>query len=760
MNQQEYDDTYQFEREDGDNWVMRKVKNFGAVFTKAGFKKAVNRRLPIIGWASRYRREQFVPDLCAGVTTGVYNVPQAMSYSTLAGMPPVHGLYASFFSPLFYSIFGSSPTSSIGVFSITCLMVNKCLEKMQHGENGILFPGLTSIEIITSLCLLTGVFQALMSFIRSDKFMKFFPTSAVSAITFSACFFGIVNQIPKIFGFSVPHRNEFTFSLFYSLYDIADHIPKLNKITTLLSAVSLLYLLIAKIFIEPVFKKYCKKFPFPRDLILIVFMTGISYVMNLDEKYGVQTLRIVPRGFPGFDLPRVDLWSYIWMDAISIAVVAYSVTIAMGQMYARVLKCRLDANQELLALGITNIGSSFFPVFPTSCSLSRTVVNKESGATSQLSGIISAIIILAVIEFIGVFLEPLPKCVLATIVVFVVHSLLSECLLLPLFWKCSKNDFWIWIVTAIVTLCTDIAPGVAAAIAFSIFTIAIQTQQPTIKHLGKVRDNDFRSLSHYPTAKEIQFPIIRFDAPLIFSNSEKFIDKIYDVTSERREKKKKSVDSHEEWTSIILDCHTWIYTDMMGMDAVKVVNDDLHRRKVLLLFANLKSSLRRQYEAAGLFENDLFEEEDLEREMKRIEQEESRIQEEKETISSVRVKMGENQKKCAEANMEAGQDSDELAQIEIKISQDQKQLVKDEKKLVQDKKQLVQMKKELKMKKDKLEKFNKKSPKEQQKEKDEEVKKISYNQIYPSIQDALQSAHELITKQQETSNIKKRVSSE
>ncbi|KAF1747979.1 hypothetical protein GCK72_024446 [Caenorhabditis remanei] len=754
MNQQQYDELHGYRRQDGENWVKRKVKNFGLVFTRNGCKKAVKRRLPILDWSSRYHKSQLSADIFAGVTTGIYNVPQAMSYSTLAGLPPVHGLYASFFSPIFYAIFGSSPTSSIGVFSITCLMVNNCIEKMQHGDNAIRFPGLTSIEIITSLCLLTGLFQTIMSVFRFNKAMLLLPESSVSAITFSACFFGIVNQIPKIFGFSVPHRNEFMFSLFHSMYDIAVHIPKLNEWTTLLSAGSLIYLIVSQMLFEPLFKKICKKFPFPRDLILMTLAITISYFLNLDAKYGVQTLRTVPRGFPHFGIPRIDLWIVIWYDAASIAIVAYSVTIAMGRMYASELKYRLDTNQELLALGITNFGSSFFPVFPTSCSLSRTVVNKDSGARSQLSGIVSALIILGVIEFFGVFLEPLPKCVLATIVVFVVRSLLKKCSELPYFWRCSINDFWIWIVTAIVTLCTDIAPGVFVGMAFALLTLAIPFLQPTTKRLGQIGEHDFKAKTHYQSAKETPFPIIRFDAPLIFCNAEKFTDMINDEISEKRENAANG--SLEGWTAIILDCHTWTYTDSMGMDAVKEANDCLHRFNAILLFANLKSSVRRQYRAAGLIEERPIDEEDLEKEEKRIEQEESRIQEEKKTLSSVSMKMNRNKNKCAEANVESGgHDDEDISHIEIKISQDQKQLAEDEKKLVQDKKTLVQVRNELKMKQKKLKEFNKLSPEDQEKKRNEEVKKISYNQIYPSIQDALHAAPELITKQQELFDIKK-----
>uniref|UniRef100_A0A1I7TJS1 Sulfate_transp domain-containing protein n=1 Tax=Caenorhabditis tropicalis TaxID=1561998 RepID=A0A1I7TJS1_9PELO len=481
MNQAEYDKKYEYNRESSGNWLSKKVDNYGNALTRKGFVPALKRRVRCIKWLEKYKpSEMLISDLIAGITVGIYNVPQAMSYSTLAGLPPVYGLYASFFPPLFYSIFGSATHSSIGVFSITCLMVNKCSERMLNHENKEDFPGLTKIQAITSLCVLTGIIQAVMAIVRCDKLMKFLSEPAISAITFSACFFGVVTQIPKFCGFSVPSRNEPYFGLFYSIYAICTHLTKTNLVTLCVSSCSMAFLVLSKIFIDPMVESYdgiLKGIPFPKELITIILAILASHFLNLEQNYGVKTLHTVPRGFPSPDIPRTDIWTYIIQDAFSIAIVAYAVTMAMGQIFARKHKYRIDSNQELLALGLINIGSSFFSVFPTSCSLSRTLVNERCGAKSQLSGIISAIVILFVILFVGPLLEALPNCVLAAIVLVVVEPLLRNITKLPRLWRCSKHDFWIWIFTAIVTLCTDIAQGVAAGISFAILSIAIQSQQ-------------------------------------------------------------------------------------------------------------------------------------------------------------------------------------------------------------------------------------------------------------------------------------------
>ncbi|CAI2357128.1 unnamed protein product [Caenorhabditis sp. 36 PRJEB53466] len=612
MKQADYDRQYGYNRPKNKSWINKKVESFGAVLTKTGRNKAILRRLPIITWLFNYQKGNLLQDVIAGVTTGIYNVPQAMSYSTLAGLPPVYGLYASFFPPLLYAIFGSSKHTSIGVFAITCLMVNKCLQRMlkverdAELEHSHKFSGLTLIEIATSLCLLTGIVQAIMALSRCDKMMKFLSAPAISAITFSACFFGVISQIPKLCGFSVPARNERWFNLFYSIYDLFVNCHKSNLVTIAISACALFILIGSKVFIDPKLKKHptYKQIPFPKELITIIAATSFSYFLNLEKNYGVKIIHEIPRGFPDPAFPRVDIWPYIIQDAVSIAVVAYAVAISMGQMFSRIHNYRIDSNQELLALGLINIFSSFFATFPTSASLSRTLVNEEAGAKTQLSGIVSCLVILSVITIIGPLLACLPSCVLAAIVLVVVNKLLMNVTKLPKLWKCSKHDFWVWIFTAAVTLCSDIAEGVAAGIFSAILTIAIQSQQPTIKQLGQIRPNDFRPLSHYGSAKETSFRIIRFDAPLIFANVDKFEDNLRDATAETEKKRSASVVSQEDpdWTAIILDCHTWTYTDSMGIEKVKTIDGCLKQSNILLLFANLKSSLRRQYEDAGLLE--------------------------------------------------------------------------------------------------------------------------------------------------------------
>ncbi|ULT82468.1 hypothetical protein L5515_017881 [Caenorhabditis briggsae] len=736
MNQDEYDKKYQFRRRRKVSWVKRKADGIRTIVSRDGLEKAAKRRVPLIKWMSRYQWSYLAADIIAGVTVGIYNVPQAMSYATLAGLPPVYGLYASFFPPILYFIFGSATHSSIGVFSITCLMVNKCVEELLHQDNSERFPGITKTDVISSLCILTGLIQLVMALVRCNKLMNFLSETAISAVTFSACFYGVVNQIPKLCGFSVPSRNEPYFHLFYAIDDIAENIHKSNIATVCISVCTLVFLIFARNFIEPVFnrqKGIIKGIPFPKELITIVVAILASHFMNFEKKYGVKILKNVPTGFPSPSLPRIDIWAEIYSSAIGIAVVSYAVTMAMGQIFAKKYKYRLDSNQELLALGLVNVGSAFFPVFPTSCSLSRTLVNEKCGARSQLSGFIAALCILIVIMFIGPLLESLPSCVLAAIVLVVVEPLLRKCTDLPMLWRCSKADLFIWIGTATATLCTDIAPGVAVGISLVILNIAIQSQQATVKILGQVKDNDFRPIDMYDSATETSFRIIHFVGGPVSENCRSFEDVVMDATNIIRKTRSGSIDSqgYTDWTAIILDCTTWTRTDHMGIQAVDEVNKDLRKTQIFPLFVNLKASIRRQYCLAGILEQPDLDEAKLAKEEARILEEEARIQEERRKCSAFKVSMKKYKKRCVVDAMESGEDGN--AHVEIKLCYDEKELDKAERDLFDAKKDLALWKKQLA---------------QQNRSKDMvQPVRISQNQFYPSITDAMISANLLVKEQ-------------
>ncbi|VDO87385.1 unnamed protein product [Haemonchus placei] len=343
------------------------------------------------------------------------------------------------------------------------------------------------------------------------------------------------------------------------------------------------------------------------SIFQLVVWTAISAIANLHGRFGVEIVGEVPIGLPP---PRVPLFEGVLIKklivpAISIAVVAYAVTVSMGKLFARKHKYRIDPDQEIFALGISGTISSFFSVFPTSTSLSRSLVNEGAGARTQVSGLVASCVILCVILLIAPLLNSLPMCVLNSIVVVALSSLLTKVTELRYLWRFSKPDVIVWVSTALVTIFWDIIEGLATGMVLALISVVVHTQRPNVSLLGEVVRSDFRGIYNYTRAKRTETPILRFDAPVIFTNVQvlkEYIRKTIKLEPDSNEKKNdESMAMGPNWKAIILDCRAWTYTDAMGVEAMKELNDELRSKQVFLILANMKSCLRLQYAYAGLY---------------------------------------------------------------------------------------------------------------------------------------------------------------
>ncbi|KHJ97700.1 inorganic anion transporter, SulP family [Oesophagostomum dentatum] len=326
-------------------------------------------RIPVTQWIQKYRREYIVPDTAAGITMAIYNVPQGMAYSVLASLSPVYGLYASFFPPLLYFLFGTSRHISIGVFSITCLMVGQTRQSIlpdyANGTHATEYKGMTGLsppDVVIVLAFVTGMVQIIMWALHLSFLSAYLSDSVVSGLTFAAALHALIAQVPGILGVKLDHPDTDNFlHIITKIKDIFVAVPRTNLVTLLLSVCTIVFLLIFKKLVEPTFRRW--RIPLPSELIAVRFAV----------------LRL-----PAPKLPRFELVPDLINHGASIAIVAYVVTLSMGKLFARKHKYQINNDQEMLALGIVGVVSSFFSVFPTSTSLSRSLVNEASGARTQV----------------------------------------------------------------------------------------------------------------------------------------------------------------------------------------------------------------------------------------------------------------------------------------------------------------------------------------------------------------------------------------
>ncbi|VDO20142.1 unnamed protein product [Haemonchus placei] len=487
--------------------------------------------VPILKWLPQYNvKENLVRDIIGGLTVGIMHVPQGMAYSSLAGVQPVNGLYTSLFPAFFYLLFGTSRHVSLGVFAVVSLMTGSCnqrvsgiLEARAMDNNGSLIDGLseetkmqTSVAIVTSLAMCVGLIQIIGGF-----------TTGAAVHVFTA-------QLNKIIGVPLPRRSG-PGKLFFMYKDLIGSIIDgyANWITFGISIITIVLLFAVKTYIDPSIRKKCN-IPVPYDLFVMIIGTIISYLINLHDRYGVKIIGTIPTGLPAPALPDVSLFRYFLGDALAISVVVLVVTVSMGKLFAKKHKYEIDVRQEFYALGFVEILSSFFPVWPSSTALARSLVYEAAGTKTQLGTIFSSILLLAVILFIGPLVEVLPVCFLSCIIIVALKGMFMQLSAIPSLWSISRTDCAIFVVSFVATVLYDVVEGLLIGTFFAAMLLVYGIQSAKVVEIGRLSHNEgqsyFQPIEYYRDAV-IRDGVccVRFAAPIVYLNAERFKKSVDDV---------------------------------------------------------------------------------------------------------------------------------------------------------------------------------------------------------------------------------------
>lgn len=456
--------------------------------------------LPASKWLAAYQTKDLSADIMAGIIVAVMLVPQGMAYALLAGLPPVTGLYASTIPLIAYALFGSSRQLAVGPVAIVSLMT-------LAGVSLIAEPGSSDfIALATLLALMVGVIQFVLGLMRAGFITNFLSHAVISGFTSAAAIIIGMSQLKHLLGISLPR----THSVFEALFETGKHISQSNLITLAIGIVS--------IFILLVFKRFAKRFP--ASLLIVVLSTVLVYYLNLHEQ-GVSIIGEVPKGFPVFSLPTLKLESIqaLLPIALTIAFVSFMESIAVAKSIASKEKYKLDANNELIGLGLANIVGSFFKAYPVTGGFSRTAINYQAGARTPLASIITAILVIITLLFFTPLFYYLPKAVLAAIVMVAVFGLIDFKEAAHLF-KLKRIDGWTLVLTFVATLVLGIEKGILIGAAFSLAVFIRRSAYPHTAELGYLKKaNVFRNIRRYPEAQTFEGIFIsRVDASLYFAN--------------------------------------------------------------------------------------------------------------------------------------------------------------------------------------------------------------------------------------------------
>ncbi|MGM0901600.1 MAG: SulP family inorganic anion transporter [Bacillota bacterium] len=446
-------------------------------------------------------------DVVAGLTIFIMLVPQGMAYAMLAGLPPVMGLYASTIPLFIYAWFSSSKHLSIGPVATTSLLVFTGVSMYAEPNSA------NYISLVLALTIMVGGIQLLFGLLKVGFIVKFIPHSVLNGYTSAAAIVIAMSQFKHLLG--VEGSNHLQIHLQFA--ELLKHVQELNLYTVLIALGSIVMLL--------GFKRIKG---FPGAFIVVISSIVLVSLLRLDNK-GVDIVGSVPNGLPSFAFPLLTLNTIqmLWPMALTIAIISFMESLALAKAVARKAKYKIYPNQELKAFGLANLIGACFHSFPISGSFSRTAVNKEAGGYSQLTSVITGLLVLVTILFFTSFFYYLPYAVLAAIIVVSVYRLVDITELKHLF-QVNPLEGWTWITTFTITLVVGIQWGILLGSIFTLLLILMRSTHLNIVELGYLESKkEFRNVNRYPEAHTLEdVLLVRIDSSLHFANSSVLDEKI------------------------------------------------------------------------------------------------------------------------------------------------------------------------------------------------------------------------------------------
>ncbi len=537
-----------------------------------GGAERAERWVPGLRVLRTYQRPWLRADLIAGVVLAAILVPQGMAYAQLAGLPAATGLYTTIACLVGYALFGPSRVLVLGPdSSISPLILAAITPLLAGGDAGqaIVLAGMLAVLVgITEIGLGLGKLGFVADLLSKEVQVGYMNGLGVTII---------VGQLPKLFGFSTSADSFLEeVRVFFEGLDQTDT-------TTLLLGLSVLLLLL-------VLPRLTTRIP--AILIAVVGATAVSAAFTLSE-HGVATVGALPQGVPSPSIPWThsgDLVPLI-IAAFGITLVSLTDTIATATSFAARRGDEVEPNQEMIGMGAANIAAGLFQGFAVSTSGSRTAVAEQSGAKSQVTGLVGAGLVAVLLLFLNSLLADLPQTALAAVVIVAALSLM-DIAILRRYLEVRKGAFWVSLVATAGVMLLGVLQGILVAVALAILLFFRRNWWPHGAVLGEVGEiGGWHDMRTYPDAEQIPGVVVyRWEAPLFFANAGAFREQIRHLARERE----------PEW--IVLQCEAITDVDVTAAEMLKLLDDELNAAGIHLAFAELRGRLQDLTLRYGLME--------------------------------------------------------------------------------------------------------------------------------------------------------------
>jgi high affinity sulfate transporter 1 len=470
--------------------------------------------VPALRWLPEYRAEWLRPDLVAGLTLAAYLLPASIGNASLAGLPPEAGLYACLFSGLVFWLLCSSKHTVITTTSALSLLIGASVGELSAGDPG------RHAALAAGVTLMVAAIACAAWLVRAGNAISFFSETVLVGFKAGLALDLASTQLPKLFGFKGTHGDFWERSAYF-----ITHLDQTHQISLLVGVVALTALVAGKLWVKN------------RPVAFLVVVAGIlaARFLNL-ETQGVGLLGRVPQGLPALALP--DMSRRELNDLLPVALAGFVLgaveTSAIGRMFGQKHGHRLDANQELLAIGGANLLAGLGRGFPVSGGMSQSLVNESAGARTPLSGLVAAVFTLIVVLFASGLLRNLPQPVLAAIVLAAVTSLVDVHALRHI-WRFSRAEFFAAIAALFGVLGSGPVNGVLLGAAISIVLLLRQAARPRVTELARVPGTTYFAdrVRHPENEVTPGVLVIRCESALLYFNAEYVRERVSAILAER-----------------------------------------------------------------------------------------------------------------------------------------------------------------------------------------------------------------------------------
>ena len=532
------------------------------------------RWLPGIATLTEYRLGWLRHDIVAGVVLITMLVPVGIAYATASGVPGVYGLYATIIPLLAYAVFGPSRILVLGPDSSLAPIILAVVLAQSGGDPMHAAAIAGAMALVSGLiCVLAGLFK--LGFI-TELLSKPIRYGYMNGIALTV----MISQLPKALGFSIDAEGPLrsAWAITRSIWSGAVNWPSFAIGVGVLAIILLL--------------KGNKLLP--GVLIAVIGATLVVGLFDLSSS-GVAVLGSLPQGLPSFELPWIELADLgpVLVSGGAVALVAFADTSVLSRAYAAKLGHSVNPNQEMVGLGAANLAAGLFQGFPISSSSSRTPVAEAAGAKTQLTGVVGALGVAALLVAAPDLLRHLPTPALAAVVIASAIGLV-EVEDLRRIWRIQRWEFWLSILCLVGVAVLGAVPGIGLAIIVAVIEFLWDGWRPHSAVLGRAEGvRGYHDITRYPDAGLIPgLVLFRWDAPLFFANGELFQERIHAAIAQSPTKVRRVVVAAEPVTSV----------DVTAADALAELDDMLRKCGIELAFAELKDPVKDKLRRFGLYE--------------------------------------------------------------------------------------------------------------------------------------------------------------